>query len=71
MYLGCFLNLDTYNVVSLATQGYAVSCQAQGGSCHAGGERDCPAGTHSVLWDTGCDESDWPWTDDDKCCVPN
>jgi len=51
--------------------GYAVSCQAQGGSCHPGGESDCPAKTHSVLWDTGCDASDWPWTDDDKCCVPN
>ncbi|KAL2812170.1 hypothetical protein BJX63DRAFT_432798 [Aspergillus granulosus] len=55
-------------LVSFAAQGYAVSCQSQGGACHDG-DRDCPAGTRSVFWDTGCDSAFWPWEEDDKCCV--
>ncbi|RJE20442.1 hypothetical protein PHISCL_07228 [Aspergillus sclerotialis] len=55
-------------IISLATQGYAISCQNQGGSCYDGG-RDCPAGKRSVFWDTGCKSGFWPWQKDDKCCV--
>ncbi|KAI9369568.1 hypothetical protein BJX61DRAFT_545463 [Aspergillus egyptiacus] len=67
-------NMKTFNVLVLAvlgfaTHGYAVSCQSQGGACHDG-NRDCPAGTRSVFWDTGCNSAFWPWQDDDKCCIP-
>jgi len=50
----------------------AVSCQSQGnnqGYC-VDGDRDCPGGSKSVFWDTGCYTSPWPWGDDDKCCIP-
>ncbi|KAF9976673.1 hypothetical protein BGZ73_008070 [Actinomortierella ambigua] len=55
----------------------AVRCQDEGspgkyGFCHGGGS-DCPGGTHSVFWDTGCHSGSWwnPWDKDDKCCVAN
>ncbi|XP_006455363.1 hypothetical protein AGABI2DRAFT_194962 [Agaricus bisporus var. bisporus H97] len=65
-------NLATTVIAALAfvAGANAISCQSQGGSCHDGG-RDCPAGTRSVFWDSGCAESHWWWTHDDKCCVPN
>ncbi|KAL2865322.1 uncharacterized protein BJX67DRAFT_383064 [Aspergillus lucknowensis] len=55
-------------LMGFAAQGYALSCQDQGGSCYDG-DRDCPAGTDSVLWDDGCASGFWWWEEDDKCCV--